>query len=55
LPNTAYPHIAVAAARLVAASLVDRALLSCGTGLGVAIAATGAGKQRPIKLIGSSP
>jgi ribose 5-phosphate isomerase B len=37
--NTAYPHIAVAAARMVASGLVDRALLVCGTGLGVAIAA----------------
>jgi len=37
--NTAYPHIAVAAARMVADGLVDRALLVCGTGLGVAIAA----------------
>jgi len=37
--NTAYPHIAVAAARMVADGKVDRALLVCGTGLGVAIAA----------------
>jgi ribose 5-phosphate isomerase B len=37
--HTAYPHIAVTAARLVAAGTVDRALLVCGTGLGVAIAA----------------
>ena len=37
--NTAYPHIAVAAARMVAEGVVDRALLVCGTGLGVAIAA----------------
>jgi len=37
--NTAYPHVAVDAARLVAAGTVDRALLICGTGLGVAIAA----------------
>lgn len=36
---TAYPHVAVAAARLVAAGRVDRALLVCGTGLGVAISA----------------
>ena len=35
----AYPHIAVQAARLVAAGQADRALLVCGTGLGVAIAA----------------
>lgn len=37
--HTAYPRVAVAAARLVAAGTADRALLICGTGLGVAIAA----------------
>ncbi|KAK3905689.1 hypothetical protein C8A05DRAFT_41424 [Staphylotrichum tortipilum] len=37
--NTAYPHIAAAAAKLVAAGECDRALLICGTGLGVAISA----------------
>lgn len=37
--QTDYPHIAVAAARKVAAGEADRALLVCGTGLGVAIAA----------------
>ncbi|GAA2006268.1 ribose-5-phosphate isomerase [Nakamurella flavida] len=37
--TTAYPHVAVAAARMVADGTVDRALLICGTGLGVAIAA----------------
>lgn len=37
--HTAYPHVAVAAARKVAAGEVDRALLICGTGLGVAISA----------------
>ncbi len=37
--HTAYPHVAVAAARLVAEGKADRALLVCGTGLGVAIAA----------------
>ncbi len=36
---TAYPHVAVAAARLVASGEADRALLVCGTGLGVAISA----------------
>nr|WP_102157902.1 ribose-5-phosphate isomerase [Zhihengliuella halotolerans] len=36
---TAYPHVAVAAARRVAAGEADRALLICGTGLGVAISA----------------
>jgi ribose 5-phosphate isomerase B len=34
-----YPTIAIAAAELVAAGKADRALLVCGTGLGVAIAA----------------
>lgn len=37
--KTAYPHIAVNAARLVADGTADRAILICGTGLGVAIAA----------------
>lgn len=37
--STAYPHIAAAAAKLVASGECDRALLICGTGLGVAIAA----------------
>jgi ribose 5-phosphate isomerase B len=37
--HTDYPHVAVAAARKVAAGDADRALLICGTGLGVAIAA----------------
>jgi ribose 5-phosphate isomerase B len=36
---TAYPHVAVKAARKVADGEADRALLICGTGLGVAIAA----------------
>ncbi|MDQ1513512.1 MAG: ribose 5-phosphate isomerase [Microbacteriaceae bacterium] len=36
---TAYPDIAVRAARLVAQGDADRALLVCGTGLGVAISA----------------
>lgn len=37
--GTYYPDIAVAAAQKVATGEVDRALLVCGTGLGVAIAA----------------
>lgn len=37
--NELYPNIAVAAAEKVAAGEADRALLICGTGLGVAIAA----------------
>ena len=37
--HTAYPHVAVDAARMVAEGKADRAILLCGTGLGVAIAA----------------
>ncbi|MFD5393481.1 ribose-5-phosphate isomerase [Streptomyces sp. NPDC127097] len=37
--HTAYPHVAVDAARRVAEGDADRALLVCGTGLGVAISA----------------
>jgi len=37
--HTAYPHVAVDAARRVADGRADRALLVCGTGLGVAISA----------------
>ena len=37
--HTAYPLVAASAARLVQADEADRALLICGTGLGVAIAA----------------
>jgi len=37
--HTAYPKIAIAAAELVAKGEADRALLICGTGLGVAISA----------------
>ncbi|WP_284977558.1 ribose-5-phosphate isomerase [Arthrobacter sp. fls2-241-R2A-200] len=37
--STAYPHVAVDAARKVADGEADRALLICGTGLGVAISA----------------
>ena len=37
--DTHYPHIAAAAARLIAEGRADRALLVCGTGLGVAISA----------------
>lgn len=38
-PERPYPDVAIAAAELVAAGVADRALLVCGTGLGVAIAA----------------
>ena len=37
--DTHYPHVAVAAARLIMDGKADRALLVCGTGLGVAISA----------------
>lgn len=37
--HTAYPEVAISAAETVAAGDADRALLVCGTGLGVAIAA----------------
>ena len=37
--HTAYPRVAIAAAELVADGRADRALLICGTGLGVAISA----------------
>ncbi|MDQ7910372.1 ribose-5-phosphate isomerase [Phytohabitans sp. ZYX-F-186] len=46
--RTAYPHIAVAAAQLVADGKADRALLVCGTGLGVAIAAN---KVRGVRAV----
>ncbi|WP_330253980.1 ribose-5-phosphate isomerase [Nocardia sp. NBC_00565] len=37
--HTAYPHVAVTAGRMIADGKADRALLVCGTGLGVAISA----------------
>lgn len=37
--HTPYPKVAIAAAQLVAEGKADRALLICGTGLGVAISA----------------
>jgi len=37
--HTAYPRVAIAAAELVARGEADRAILICGTGLGVAISA----------------
>ena len=46
--HTAYPHIAVRAARLVAEGTVDRALLICGTGLGMAISANKVGGIRAV-------
>jgi ribose 5-phosphate isomerase B len=46
--HTAYPHIAVAAAQLIADGHADRAILICGTGLGVAIAAN---KVRGVRAV----
>ncbi|EER22964.1 hypothetical protein D8B26_004251 [Coccidioides posadasii str. Silveira] len=37
--KTAYPHVAIQAAQLIKDGKVDRALMICGTGLGVAISA----------------
>ncbi|WFD29659.1 D-erythrulose-4-phosphate isomerase 1 [Malassezia sp. CBS 17886] len=37
--HTAYPHVAVKGARMVAAGQADRGLIICGTGLGMAISA----------------
>jgi ribose 5-phosphate isomerase B len=37
--QTHYPHVALAAAKLIADGAADRGLLVCGTGLGVAISA----------------
>ncbi|MFC5500716.1 ribose-5-phosphate isomerase [Lysinimonas soli] len=37
--HTPYPTVAIAAAELIASGAADRALLVCGTGLGVAISA----------------
>ena len=37
--HTAYPDVAIEAAQLIADGQADRALLFCGTGLGVAISA----------------
>ncbi|MFJ6569456.1 ribose-5-phosphate isomerase [Streptomyces sp. NPDC091292] len=46
--HTAYPKVAIAAAELVARGEADRALLVCGTGLGVAIAAN---KVRGVRAV----
>lgn len=37
--DTPYPHVGLAGAKLVAAGEADRALLICGTGIGMAITA----------------
>ena len=42
--GTFYPNVAVEAAEKIAAGEADRALLICGTGLGVAIAANKIGR-----------
>ena len=39
LENASYPQVAIAAAERIAAGEADRAILLCGTGIGVAIAA----------------
>jgi ribose 5-phosphate isomerase B len=39
LENASYPEVAIAAAEKIAAGEADRAILVCGTGIGVAIAA----------------
>ena len=39
LENASYPQVAIAAAEKIAAGEADRAILLCGTGIGVAIAA----------------
>lgn len=46
--HTVYPNVAAAAARLVAEGRVDRALLVCGTGLGMAISAN---KVRGVRAV----
>lgn len=46
--HTDYPHVAVEASRMVAEGKVDRALLICGTGLGMAISAN---KVRGIRAV----
>ena len=46
--HTAYPHIGVKAARMIADGEADRGLLLCGTGLGMAISAN---KVRGIRAV----
>lgn len=46
--TTSYPHVAVEAARRITAGAADRALLICGTGMGVAISAN---KVRGIRAV----
>ena len=52
--STDYPHVAVDAARKVASGECDRALLVCGTGLGVAISANKVvsyGRWRTVEML----
>ena len=53
--HTAYPHVAVTAARLIADGAADRALLVCGTGLGVAISANKVPGIRAVPRTTASP
>lgn len=46
--DTHYPHVAIAAAQLVADGRADRGVLVCGTGLGVAISAN---KVRGVRAV----
>jgi ribose 5-phosphate isomerase B len=46
--HTDYPHVAVEAARMVRDGKVDRAILICGTGLGMAISAN---KVRGVRAV----
>ena len=46
--HTAYPSIAIAAGRRIRDGAADRALLVCGTGLGVAIAANKVPRVRAV-------
>lgn len=46
--HTPYPRVAIAAAELVASRDADRAILICGTGLGVAISANKVGGIRAV-------
>lgn len=46
--HTPYPKVAIAAAELIARGEADRALLICGTGLGVAIAANKVARIRAV-------
>lgn len=53
--DTAYPHVAVAAARMVAEGKADRALLVCGTGLAWRSAPTKCRESAPSPRTTASP